>query len=354
MNRVQIPTPDPALADSGSEEALSRPPPLLVGELKVSPPIILAPMSGLTNLPMRTLCEEAGCGLTITEFIAAPALAAGVPKELSKLQPSRHGRAFGVQIFGRDPGQMARSAELAVSRGAALVDINMGCPSRKVTNGVAGSALMRVPELAQSLVEAVLRAVDGQALVTVKIRAGWNEEQQNAPEFAARMVDSGAALVTVHGRTARQGFSGRADLQIIRQVKEAVDVPVVGNGDVTDAASLQRMFQVTGCDGAMIGRAALGNPWIFSTCRAWWREEAVPAPPTIGDRLAMYLRHLDLYLEIAKPRRAIVEMRKFAGWYLKGFAGAARLRRAIYHSEDLDRIRELVREAAGKMANAAS
>jgi len=308
---------------------IGKPPPLKLGDLTVAPPVLLAPMSALTNLPMRALCEEAGCGLTLTEFIAAPALVRGIPKEADKLQPSPGGRPFGVQIFGRDPAQLGQAARLSVERGASIVDINMGCPAKKVVKGQAGSALMREPELAESLVRSVQEAIGGRAVLTVKIRSGWDEEHRNAPEFAARMVEAGARAVTVHGRTRQQAFRGKVDLAIIAAVKRAVSVPVIGNGDVVDIPSLERMFRETACDGVMIGRAALGNPWIFTAALAWWRGENPPAPPSTAERVRMLRKHLHLYLELTEERRAVLEMRKFAGWYLRGFDGASRVRKGI-------------------------
>jgi len=336
-----------------SSAAPQRTPPLVIGELCISPPILLAPMAGLTNLPMRVLCEEAGCGLTITEFLPAPALAAGNAKEIGKLQPSPNGRPFGVQLFGRDPGQIGRAAALAAAKGASLVDLNMGCPAKKVTKGVAGAALMKEPELAAALVRSALAAVGPSVRVPVKIRSGWDERQKNAPEFAQRMVEAGASAVTVHGRTRMQGFTGCVDLQSIADVKRAVSVPVIGNGDVVDAASVQRMFEVTGCDGVMIGRAALGNPWIFSEARSWWQgTQALPAV-SVAERLSTYRRHLELYLEIADNWHAVVEMRKFAGWYLRGFAGSAQLRKTIYgitEVQELFRLVESMREDTARLA----
>jgi tRNA-dihydrouridine synthase B len=322
-----------------------RPPPLRIGRLTIEPPVLLAPMSALTNLPMRTLSEESGCGFTVTEFVAAPALVSGVRSEVEKLAPSRDGRPFGAQIFGRDPGQIGRAAALAVERGAALVDLNMGCPAKKVTKGLAGAALMREPELAEELVRATVEAVAGRAEVTVKMRTGWDEHHKNAPELAARLVAAGVVAVSVHGRTRQQAFTGKAELADIAEVKRAVSVPVIGNGDITDRASLERMFAETGCDGVMIGRAALGNPWIFADAAAWWRGEPPPPAPGPLEKLAMLERHLELYLTIADARRAVIEMRKFAGWYLRGFPGAALLRKAIYRIDELDLVRHAISEA---------
>ncbi len=333
--------------------APGMPPILQIGRVTVAPPVLMAPMSGLTNLPMRTLAEEAGCGLTVSEFMAAPALAAGVSKELQKVQPSPGGKIWSAQIFGRDAGQMARAAVICVDAGASLLDINMGCPTRKVTKGVAGAALMREPALAEELLVAVREAVGHRAEVTVKMRVGWDTNSLNAPELAARLVAAGARAITVHGRTAKQGYSGKSDPAAIARVKQAVDVPVIGNGDITDVASCERLFAETGCDGVMIGRAAMGNPWLFTRCLAWWTGQPIPELPNLSARLAMYLRHLDLYLAIAPERRAVVEMRKFAAWYFKGFPGAAALRKAIYHTDQVSQLRALVQRFGERAADRA-
>jgi nifR3 family TIM-barrel protein len=320
-----------------------RPPAFWIGGVRVDPPIIQAPMSSLTTLPMRTLSEEQGCGLTITEFLPAIALAAGNKKMLSKVTASAGGRPFGVQIFGRDPDDMRAAARVAVERGAAIVDINMGCPARKVTKGACGSALMREPRLARELVLAVGDVCGGRAEVTVKIRTGWDSENKNAPEFAEAMVEAGAKAIVVHGRTREQKFDGVCDLETIAAVKRRVSsVPVIANGDVTDIPSLERTLAVTGCDGVAVGRAALGYPWIFAQFSAWCSGQPIPSAPTDAERVEMYFRHLDLYLLQADERRAVIEMRKFAGWYLKGLAGAAKVRQAINSLTDVREIRKLL------------
>lgn len=325
--------------------AAGRPPALQLGKLHIWPPVIQAPMAAVTNLPMRTLAEEHGCGFTVTEFLAAPALAARVPAMLKKLTPSQQGRPFGVQIFGRDPDEMKVAAELAVQTGAAVVDINMGCPAKKVTKGVCGSALMREPTLAQELVCAVKQGAADKALVTVKMRSGWDECSKNAPEFAQQMVAAGASLVTVHGRTRQQKFTGKVDLEIIRRVKEAVSVPVIANGDIVDLASLERTLEMTGADGVMIGRAANGNPWIFQQIKHWWAGQALPALPTALDRMAMFWRHLHLYLQIEDEFRAVTEMRKFGGWYLREMPGVAALRREINQTTTVQTLGKLLKDA---------
>ncbi|MCB9555850.1 MAG: tRNA dihydrouridine synthase DusB [Deltaproteobacteria bacterium] len=317
-------------------------PTLTIGRLSIDPPVLLAPMSAITNLPMRTLAERHGCGLTITEFLPAAALAARHKNALSRLTPSALARPFGVQIYGRDPGQMRRAAALAVDSGAALVDINMGCPAKKVTRGVCGAALMREPSLAGELVQAVIEGVSGRAEVTVKMRTGWDEDDKNAPQFAQLMVSAGAQAITVHGRTRQQRFSGVADYATIAQVKRAVDVPVIANGDIVDVASAERALNETGADGVMIGRAASGNPWIFSQLAAWFAQRPLPDPPSDVERLAVFREHLVLYLEISDERRAVFEMRKFARPYLAPLADAEAICRQIYRAESLAAIEQIL------------
>src|SRR5580698_764600 len=260
-----------------------------VGDLVIDPPVILAPMAAVTDLPFRTVAEELGVGFTITEFLSAHALAAGDAKTTGKLTASLDGRRFGVQIFGREPEMMQDAARLAVSIGASLVDINMGCPAKRVVAGECGSALMREPQIAQELVRATVAAVPAHVPVTVKHRAGWDQGHKNAPEFACAMVEAGAQMITVHGRTRTQGFSGSSDPEIIRLVRDAVPkhIPVVGNGDVVDVEGFQRMREVTGCDAVMIGRGALGNPWLFSRLRQICEGKPDPGAPTLDERLSV-------------------------------------------------------------------
>jgi nifR3 family TIM-barrel protein len=312
-------------------------------------------MSALTDLPMRTVAEEAGCPLTITEFLPATGLVATGGRALPKLTESRGGRPFGVQLYGRDADTMGRAAARAVQMGAALVDINMGCPTRKVTGGVCGAALMREPELAAELVAAVREGVRGGAAVTVKMRSGWDAEHKNAPQLAERLVAAGAEAIAVHGRTRAQRFRGPVDLEVIAQVKQAVAVPVIANGDIVDVPSLQRTLAVTGADGAMIGRAALGNPWIFSDVRAWSRGTDPPPPPGREDRIGMFLRHLDLCLEvIEEERRAVIEMRKFARHYLAPLPDGRALFRSVVRLTEARALRELLERSMAPPARGSS
>ena len=311
-----------------------------IGNLVVENPVLLAPMAAVTDLPFRTICEEHGVGLTITEFLSAQALTLGAAKTVDKLTASLEGRPFGVQIFGREEEPMARAARMAVEIGASLVDINMGCPAKRVVAGACGSALMKEPALAQRIVEVVREAVPAHVPVTVKHRAGWDEKHLNAPEFACALVEAGAKMITVHGRTRTQGFTGSASREIIRKVREAVPahVPVVGNGDVLTVEDYLRMREETGCDAVMIGRGAIGNPWLFRDITARLRGEPPPRQPSIEARLAVVRRHLGLMKTHTPPKKLVHEIRKACAWYTKGLPGCAAFRAATQHIVDLDEI----------------
>lgn len=313
-----------------------------VGNLIIEPDVLLAPMAAVTDLPFRTVIEEIGVGITITEFLSANALTEGAKKTVDKMTPSLDGRRFGVQIFGREPELLARAAKMAIEIGASLVDINMGCPAKRVVAGACGSALMKEPALAQELVRAVREAVPADKPVTVKHRAGWDERHLNAPEFACAMVEAGAAMITVHGRTRTQGFSGKSDRGIIKRVRDAVPrhVPVVGNGDVVTVDDYVRMREETGCDAVMIGRGALGNPWLFAGIRQRLRGEEVTAP-TIDERVRIFCRHVDLIAQHTPQKRLIHELRKAVAWYTKGLRNSADARERAFHVSDPIQVREI-------------
>lgn len=300
--------------------------------IDIDPPVLLAPMAAVTDLPFRTVCEEFGVGLTITEFLSAHALSNGDRKTTGKLTASLGGRRFGVQIFGREEEPMKRAAEIAIEIGASLVDINMGCPAKRVVAGECGSALMREPKVAQSLVRAVVSAVPSHVPVTVKHRAGWSQDERNAPEFACAMVDAGARMITVHGRTRAQGFSGASDASIIAAVRAAVprDIPVIGNGDVVDVPGYLALRQATGCDAVMIGRGAMGNPWLFSRIRAVCAGLPDPGPPMLEERLTTFQRHVGLIHELKGGPRTLHEVRKACGWYARGLHGCNALRIQVW------------------------
>jgi nifR3 family TIM-barrel protein len=309
-----------------------------VGPVAIETPVILAPMAAVTDLPFRTVCEEHGVGFTITEFLSAHALKAKDPRTTAKMTASLGGRAFGVQIFGREEEAMQEAARMAVAIGASLVDINMGCPAKRVVAGECGSALMREPEIAQTLVRAVVAAVPANVPVTVKHRAGWDAAHRNAPEFACAMVEAGAQMITVHGRTRTQGFSGLSDRAIIAEVRDAVPrhIPVVGNGDVIDVEGYLRMREETGCDAVMIGRGALGNPWLFARLRELAHGRPDPGLPSIEERRAIYRRHVGLIREYRTGPKLLNEVRKACAWYAKGLHGCNALRLRVWDAPDID------------------
>jgi tRNA-dihydrouridine synthase B len=317
-----------------------------IGPIHVNTPVLLAPMASVTDLPFRTVAEELGVGFTITEFLSAHALASGDKKTEAKMTASLEGRQFGVQIFGREIAAMQEAARMAVSIGASLVDINMGCPAKRVVAGECGSALMREPAIAQMLVRTVVEAVPAHVPVTVKHRAGWNQDNRNAPEFACAMVEAGAQMITVHGRTRTQGFSGKSDNEIIGLVRQAVPrhIPVVGNGDVVDVAGFLAMREQTGCDAVMIGRGALGNPWLFSRLREVCAGRPDPGPPTLAERVFVFKRHLGLIETQKSGPRVMHEVRKACAWYARGLYGCNALRLRVWEAPDLATARGLVED----------
>jgi tRNA-dihydrouridine synthase B len=233
---------------------------------------------------------------------------------------------------------------MAVAIGASLVDINMGCPAKRVVAGECGSALMREPAIAQRLVKAVKDAIPANIPVTVKHRAGWNQDNRNAPDFACAMVEAGAAMITVHGRTRTQGFSGKSDNEIIRRVRDALPshIPLVGNGDVVDVAGFLRMREETGCDAVMIGRGALGNPWLFSRLREVCAGRPDPGPPTLEERIHVFRRHILLIETLKNGPRLMHEVRKACAWYARGLYGCNALRLRVWEAPDLATARGLV------------
>lgn len=303
-----------------------------IGVLDLGQGAVLAPMEAVTDLPFRTICEEHGAALTYTEFLSADALTRGAVKATERMCASLGGRRFAVQVFGREPAVVAEAARMAADIGAAIVDINMGCPARKVTAGLCGSALMREPELAARMVAAVRAALPATIPVTVKHRAGWDELSLNAAAFALRMVEAGAAQITVHGRTRAQGFSGTVRLPPIAEVRAALPrhIPVVGNGDVKSVADYLDMKRATDCDAVMIGRAARGNPWLFRDVLAAEEGRPVPARPTVAEQRAVWRRHADLVTEYAPPKMVLHELRKTAAWYSRGLHGGAELRHRCF------------------------
>ena len=365
-----------------------------IGNVRLANPFLLAPLAGVTDAPFRRICGEMGAGLVYSEMVSAKGLWYK-DKNTDRLLEILDGEApVAYQIFGHEPEIMAEAVHMLNERNHVLLDINMGCPVPKIVRNGEGSALMRDPDLAQRVVEAAVSA--STKPVTVKIRAGWNDAEKNAVEVARAIEAGGASAVAVHGRTREQFYSGNADWNIIAAVKDAVRIPVIGNGDVTDVTAAYRMMQETGCDFVMIGRGALGNPWIFeSLARAWTagafdalrteaqgteanRQGAAGAQPATQDtdlsrqggsrnaactqpahpaadpalyncvpskeqKIAMMLRHFDDVYALKGEYTAVREMRKHVGWYLKGVPGAAAFRGRINQINDAAALRAAIR-----------
>ncbi|MGI6563035.1 MAG: tRNA dihydrouridine synthase DusB [Clostridia bacterium] len=307
-----------------------------IGSVEFQNHIFLAPMAGITDYAFRKLCKEQGAGLTYTEMISAKALCYKDRKtfEIAKIYPDEVPTA--VQIFGSEPYYMAKAAEFLCEQGPCLIDINMGCPAPKIVKNGEGCALMKDLSLAGKIIAETVKA--SKVPVTVKIRKGWDENSVNAVEMAKTAEENGASAVTIHGRTRDMYYSGHADWEIIARVKESVSIPVIGNGDIKTAKDVMEIKKITGCDGVMIGRAALGNPWIFS----WIGDEAVTDPPAIDPyrKYEMILRHMDLMLKIKGEVQTVNEMRKHIAWYLKGFKYAAKIRDSIFKIDDLEGVKK--------------
>ena len=310
--------------------------------------VILAPMAGVTDIALRTLCLEQGADLAFTEMVSAKGLSYANEKthHLLDLAPGEHEVA--VQLFGHEPDTMASQAsqiEQDLGDALAYIDVNMGCPARKIVSKGDGSALMKTPELACEMISAIRERVT--CPVTAKFRRGWSEGDETAPAFAAALEKAGVSAVTVHGRFATQFYRGSANWGVIARVKEAVSVPVVGNGDIRSGDDAARMLAETGCDALMIGRAAQGNPWIFAQVKASLDGGDIPPAPTLDERIAMARRHA-LLLE-QREGRNIVRMRKHAMWYVAGLPGAAKARGLFNYCttrEDFDRVFEELRSYA--------
>lgn len=303
-------------------------------------PVILAPMAGITDLAFRLLCKEQGCDVVVTEMISAKALYYGNKNTIPLLQIEEEEKPVGVQIFGSEPELMGQMAHKIEDRGFAYIDINMGCPVPKIVNNKEGSALMLQPELAGKIVKEVKAAVS--LPVTVKIRLGFDEDHKNAVEFARILEENGVDALAVHGRTREQFYSGKADWETIRQVKEAVSVPVIANGDIFSGEDALAIRAATGCDGIMVGRGCKGNPWLFREIKAALAGQPIPKRPGVDEVAAMLLRHAALCVKYKEEYTGIREMRKHAGWYTAGMRGATKLRDAVNHVTTLSQLETLV------------
>lgn len=315
---------------------------LKIGNVELKNNLILAPMAGVTDLPFRLLCKQQGAGLLCMEMVSAKAIYYNNKNTEALMEIHEEERPVSLQLFGSDPYIMSEIAKRIEERPFSILDINMGCPVPKVVNNQEGSALMKEPKLVKEIVTQTVKAI--KKPVTVKIRKGFDENNINAVEIAKIIEDSGAAAIAVHGRTREQYYSGKADWDIIRQVKENVSIPVIGNGDVVDPQSALKLKQETGCDGIMIGRGVRGNPWLFSQINEYLQRGVLVEQPTIQQIKEMIIEHAKLQVKYKGEYIGIREMRKHTAWYTAGCPHSARLRSKVNEIENLDSLVSLLDE----------
>ena len=299
----------------------------------------LAPMAGVADRAFRELCIEFGASYVITEMVSSKGLTMHDRKSDSLMVLGETEKPAAVQIFGNDPVTMGEAAKKAAETGCCAIDINMGCPAPKIAGNGGGSALMRDPDLAARITENVVKSVN--LPVTVKFRSGWDENNINAVEFAKMQENAGASVITVHGRTRKQMYAPPVNIDIIKQVKESVKIPVIGNGDIVDIYSAENMYKATGCDFIMIGRGALGSPWLFNQINEYLRSGIILPDPPIEEKMNIMIRHIGKLCEYKGDYVGMREARKHSGWYIKGIRGAAALRQEIGSLETTDQLKAI-------------
>lgn len=316
-----------------------------IGNIELKVPAILAPMAGITDQPFRILARRMGCGMTVSEMVSAQGIKYRNGKTVDMLRIAAEERPTAIQLFGNNPEDLANAAKVVEESGADIIDFNMGCPVQKIVSNGEGSALMKNPAQAEKILAAMVGAV--KIPVTVKMRIGWDGSHLNGVECAKAAEDAGVSAIAVHGRTRIQFYEGKADWQAIADVKAAVKIPVIGNGDIFSLEDAKRMLAQTGVDGVMVGRGADGNPWIFRELAAYFKGEKIPEPPTNDERLDLALEHLQMLCDYKGETMAVKEFRRHMGCYIKGMPGAAAQRAKFYpittkgkFIEEVERYRE--------------